>query len=115
MARGLHAKDGATDLMVTSSRSKSALLHSSQSSNYALRLAENIKFTKDLSSTDPLQLSATQRFIPLVQNQCGKRGPHFEATLREFATLLIKGSSGCHLLQGPFTIPPSVVLAKVLF
>jgi hypothetical protein len=42
------------------------------------------------------------------------QGPHFEATLREFATLLIKRSFGCHLLQGPFSIPPSVALAKVL-
>jgi len=102
------------DLVVTSSLSKSTLLHTSKSFNCALRLAENKEFTSDLRNVEPLQLYATQRFIPLVQNQCGKRGPHFEATLREFASLLIKRSSGCCLLQGLFAIPPKVALAKVL-
>ena len=110
----LHAKDAAMNLMVTSSLSKSTPLHTSKSSDYALKLAESRKFTGDLHNVEPLQLSATQRFIPLVQNQCGKRGPHFEATLREFASLLIKRSSGCCLLQGPIAIPPKVALARVL-
>ncbi len=34
--------------------------------------------------------------------------------LREFASLLIKRSSGCCLLHGPFAIPPKVALARVL-
>jgi hypothetical protein len=34
--------------------------------------------------------------------------------LLEFASLLIKCSSGCCLLQGPFALPPTVALAKVL-
>jgi len=33
-----------------------------------------------------------------VMNKCGKRGPHFQALLLEFASLLIKRSSGCRLL-----------------
>jgi hypothetical protein len=49
-----------------------------------------------------------------VINKCGKRGPHFQALLLEFASLLIKRSSGCRLLQGPFAVPPSVALSKVL-
>jgi hypothetical protein len=114
MARGLHAKDAAMDLVVTSSLGKLTLLQSSQSFDCAQRLAENIKFTDDLRSTDPLQRSTTQRFIPLVQNQGGKPSPHIEATLREFTTLLTKRSSGCHLLQGPFAIPQTVALTKVL-
>ena len=68
VARGLRAKVIAMDLTLTSSLSKSSLLHSSNGSNYALRLAENMKFTKNFRSTDPLQLSITKRFIPLVQN-----------------------------------------------
>ncbi len=79
-----------------------------------MRLAENIKFNKDLRSVNPLKLSSTQRFIPLVMNQCGRRGPHFDAMLLEHASLLIKRSSGCSLLQGPFAVPPSVALSKVL-
>ncbi len=89
VARGLHAKDAAMDLMVTSSLSISTLLHTSKSSDYALSLTENKKFNKDLRSRELLQRSATLRFIPLVLNQYGKRGPHFEATLREFVSLLI--------------------------
>ena len=74
-----------------------------------------MKFTKDLRSTCPLELSATQRFIPLVQNQCGNRRPNFEATLEGFATLIIiKRSSDYNLLQGSFAIPPTIALAKVL-
>ena len=98
IARGLHAKDAAMDQMITSSLIKSNLLRTSKSSDYSLRLAENTKFTKNLRSTNPLQLSATQRFIPLVLNQCRKCGPHFEATLKDFVTLMIKRSSGCNLL-----------------
>ncbi len=47
-------------------------------------------------------------------NKCGRRGPHFDAMLREFASLMIKRSSGCSLLQGPFALPPTVAMAKVL-
>ncbi len=47
-------------------------------------------------------------------NQCGRRGPHFEAILREHASILVKRPSGCRLLQGPFAVPPTVALAKVL-
>jgi hypothetical protein len=41
VAGGLHAKDAAMDLMVTSSISISTLLHTSKSSDYAPRLEEN--------------------------------------------------------------------------
>jgi len=76
----------AMDLMIISSLSKSSLLHTSKSSNYVIRLEESTKFTKDMWSTNPLQLSPTHIFIPLVLNQCGRRSPHyFEATLKEFA------------------------------
>ena len=32
----------------------------------------------------------------------------------EFATFLVKRSSGCRLLQWPFAVPPVVALSKVL-
>ena len=98
IASGHHAKDAAMDLMISSILSKSTLLHTSKSSDCTLRLAENTKFNKDLRSVDPLQLSSTQRYIPLAMNQFGLRGPHFEAMLLEHASLLIKRSSGCSLL-----------------
>ena len=101
--------------MISSSLSQSCCLqHSSTSSEYALRKVENKKFTKDLRSSEPIQLSATQRPIPLTINQCGRRGPHLDAMIREFAFLLIKRSFGCILLQGPYALPPTDALSKVL-
>jgi len=64
---------------------------------------------KELRNTRPIQKSTTQR---LMMNQCGKRGPHFDAALQEFPSLLFKRSAGCCLLQGPFAAPPSVALSK---
>jgi len=59
-----HAKDATMNLIITSSLSKSTLLQSTKSSDFALRFVENTKFNTDLRSVDPLQSSATQRFIP---------------------------------------------------
>jgi hypothetical protein len=47
-------------------------------------------------------------------NQCNRRGPHFEAILREHASLMIKRPSGCGLLHGSFAVPPTLAMAKVL-
>jgi hypothetical protein len=102
------------DVVLCTALSKSCLLHSSTSSDFALRQAKNNKFTKDLRNNEPLQHSSTQRFIPLAMNQCGRRGPHFEAILREHASIMINRPSGCRLLQGPLAVPPTVALAKVL-
>ena len=59
VAGGLHAKDATMDLMVTLNLGKSTLLHASKSSDYALKLDGNKKFTGDLRNVEPLQLSAT--------------------------------------------------------
>jgi hypothetical protein len=114
LAGGLHAKDTAMDVVIMSTLTKSCLFQSSSSSDFALRQAENNKFNKDLRNSEPLQFSATKRFIPLAMNQFGRRGPHFEAVLREHASLMIKRPSGCRLLQGPLAVPPTVALSKVL-
>ncbi len=82
IAGGHHAKDAAMDVVLTSTVSKSCLLQSSTSSDFALRQAEGNKFSKDLRNRELLQLSATHRFIPLAMNKCGRRDPHFDAILR---------------------------------
>ena len=64
IAWGRHAKDVAINIMVTSGLSKSCLLHTSTSSDYALKLAGTKKSTTNVRSPIPLQLSSTQRFIP---------------------------------------------------
>jgi hypothetical protein len=114
VAGGLHAKDAAMDVVMCSTMSKSCLQNSSTSSDFVLHHAECNKFNTDLRNHELLQLSATQRFIPLALNQFGRKGPHFEAILCEHASLLMKRASGCRLLQGPFAVPPTVALAKVL-
>ncbi len=98
MARGSYAKDASLDPMISSSLSSSTLLQPSKSADHVLRKGENTKFPKDLRNAEPLQPHATQRFIPLVMNQCGRRGAHFDALFLEFASLLIKRSTGCRLL-----------------
>ena len=102
------------DVVLVSTLSKSCLSKSSSSSGYALRQVEDNKFNKDLRNSEPLQLSATKRFIPLAMNQLGRRGSHFEVALREHAFLMIKRPSGCRLLQGALTVPHTTALAKVL-
>jgi hypothetical protein len=102
------------DVVICSALTKSCLLHASSSSDFPLRHAENLKCNKDMRNNEPLQHSATQRFIPLAMNQCGRRDSHFDDALREHAARLIKRPSGYRLLHGPFAVPPNVALAKVL-
>jgi hypothetical protein len=86
VAGGYHAKDVAMDIIISSSLSKSYLQQISASSFFALKQAESKKFTKDLRNVDPIHMAGTQRLIPLATNQCGRRGPHFDAMLRESAS-----------------------------
>jgi len=101
-------------VMICASMSKSCLQNSFTRSNFVLHHAERNKFNKHLRDREPLQLSATQRCIPLALNQFGHRGSHFDDILREQASLLIKRATGCRLLQGPLAAPPTFALAKVL-
>jgi hypothetical protein len=54
------------------------------------------------------------RFVPLALNHLGLRGPHFQAVLKEFATIVVTRPEGCPLLQGPFALTHSGVLHKIL-
>jgi hypothetical protein len=54
------------------------------------------------------------RFDPLALNHFGLRGPHFQAVLKEFATILVTRPEGCVLLQGPFTLTHNGALHKIL-
>jgi len=59
IAGGHHANDATMDVMITSSLSKSHLFQTSTSSDFALKHAENTKFTKVLRNLEPLHLLAT--------------------------------------------------------
>jgi hypothetical protein len=46
-------------------------------------------FAKDKRFCNPISSSSTMRFIPVALKHLGLRGPHFQATLKEFATILV--------------------------
>ncbi len=92
------------DVVVTFAMQQSCLFHSSQSSDYAIKKAENEKFRKDAKLVGPIHLFSMKHFIPLAMNHFGLRGGHFNATLEEFASLLVTRPSGCSLMKGPFAL-----------
>ena len=63
---------------------------------------EQYKYKKDDESVTRLQSSNSIRFVPATMNQFGRRGPHFEALLREFAAELVTRPAGCKLMKGPY-------------
>ncbi len=54
------------------------------------------------------------RFVPLALNHFGLRGPHFQAVLKEFATIAVTRLEGCSLLRGPFALTHSGALHKIM-
>ena len=114
VGHGMHRKDSAMDIVVTSALQPSCLLPSTRSSDYVIKLVEDRKFRRDAASTGPIQNSATRRLIPLAMNHLGMRGGHFQAALKEFATSLVTKPAGCGLLQGPFAMSINGALRKIL-
>ena len=47
-------------------------------------------------------------------NHFGLRGGHFNAALKEFASLLVLRPSGCPLMKGPFALSMNGALRKIL-
>jgi hypothetical protein len=114
LGNGLHRRDSVMDIVITSAMQRSCLLNSSKSSDFAIRKAENEKFRKDARSAGPIQNCPTKRFIPLAMNHFGLRGGHFNAALKEFATLLVLRISGCSLMKGPFALSMNGALRKIM-
>ena len=110
----MHGKDSVMDIIITLVLKQSCLSNASKGSDHVLRAAEYVKFKKDARSARPIQSSATRRLIPLALNHMGLRGRHFQATLKEFATILVTGQGGCSLLQGPFALSINGALHKIL-
>ena len=67
---------------------------------------ENKKFRKDAWSASPIQFS--------TMNHVGLRGGHFNAVLKEFASLLVLHPSGCSLMKGPFALSLNGALKKII-
>ena len=86
------------DCVIVYAIAKSCLSNQARSSDFSLQIAEKAKFTKDRRSSHLVASSATMRLIPLAMNRLGLRGPHFQAILKEFATLVVTDPAGCALL-----------------
>ncbi len=90
------------------------LLNATNGSDYVIRVVESVKFRADARSSGPIQSSATRRLIPLALNHMGLRGGHFQAMMKEFATILVSRPGGCSLLRGPFALSLNGALHKIL-
>ena len=106
--------DTAMDLVIASGLTKSCLSSSSKSPDFVFKGAERAKFGKDLRSVNPIASSSTMRFVPLALDHLGLRGPHFQAVLKEFASILVTKLEGCSLLRGPFALTPTGAFTKIL-
>ena len=107
--------DIAMDMVIASDLTKSCLSNSSKSSDFVLKGAQRVKFGKDRRSANPIASSSTMKFVPLALNHMGLRaGPHFQAVLKEFASILAMKPEGCSLLRGPFALTPSGALKKIM-
>ena len=107
-------KDIGVDFVVTSCTRSSIRTKSSRSSDAPLLEVEEKKFKKDLSSSLPFQSSASRRLVPFALNQFGRRGPHANALLLEFASSLVLRSGGCPLTSGPFAMTDSQALHHIV-
>ena len=69
---------------------------------YLLKL-EGKRYDDRTCSSYAKQFSATQRFVPLAINHCGRRDPQLNSIpLEQFASLLmVTRAAGCKLLSGP--------------
>jgi len=102
------------DLDITSRLTKSCLLPSSKSSVFVLKGAERAKFGKESRFVNLIASSSTMKFVPLALNHLGLRGPHSQAVLKEFASILVTKPEGCSLLKRPFALTHTGALKKIL-
>ncbi len=106
--------DTAMDLIIASGLMKSCLSYAAKSSDFVLKGAERAKFIKDKRSVTPISSSSTMRLVPLALNHLGMRGPHFQAILKEFASIIVTRPEGCSLLSGPFALTHKGALKLIL-
>jgi len=114
LGRDVHKMDTSMDLVIASGLTKSCLSSSSRSSDFVLKGAERVKFGKVRRSTNRIASSSTMRFVLLALNHMGLRGPHFQAMLKEFASILVTKPEGCSLSRGPFALTHSGALKEIL-
>jgi hypothetical protein len=67
-----------------------------------------------MRSFNTISSSYTMRYISLALNNTGLRGPHFQATLKEFATIMVTTPEGCSLLRGSFALTHTGAIHKIM-
>jgi hypothetical protein len=77
-------------------------------------MAEKEKYRKDARSTGPIQSNSTKRFVPLAMSHMGMRASHFNASLKEFAIIVVTKPSGCSLMKGPFALSMKGAIRRIL-
>ena len=102
--RDVHRMDSTIDIVIASGMTKSCLSSSSKSSDFVLKAVKSTKFANGMRSCNPISSSSTMRFIPLALNHLRLKGPHFQAMLKEFATIMVTKPEGCSLSRGPFAL-----------
>ena len=107
--RGVHILDSTMGIVISSRLTRSCFNSSCKISDYVLKVVEVAKFGKDKRSCNPIASFSTMRFIPLALNHLGLRGPHFQADLKKFATILATKPEDYSLLHGPFALTHSRV------
>ena len=85
-----------------------------QSSDFVRKGAERAKFGRDRRSFNPILSSSTMHFVSLALNYLGLRGPHFQAFLKEFASIMVTKPEGCYLLKGSFALTHTGALHNIL-
>ena len=114
IGNGMHKKDSVMDIIITSAIKHSCLTRAIKGSDYVICDAESVKFRKDARSSGLVQSSSTRRLIPLALNHMGLRVGHFQAMLKEFATILVTRPGGCSVLKGPFALSINGALHTIL-
>ena len=82
----VHKLDTAMD--IASGLTKLCLSSSSKSPDF-LKGVERVKFGKERRSINPIASSSTMRLVPMALNHLRLRGAHFQAALKEFASILV--------------------------
>jgi hypothetical protein len=114
LGKDVHRMDLAMGIVIASGLTKSCLSASNKSFDFFLKAGESTKFAKDKRSCNPISSSLTMRFISLAMNHLGLRGPHFQATFKEIAIIVVTNPENCSLVRGPSALTHIGALHKIM-
>jgi len=89
LGRDVRRLDTAMNIVIASGLTISCLSFSCKSFEFVLKGAETTKFGKDRRSVNPISSCSKMHCVSLALNHSRLRGPHFQAVLKEFASILV--------------------------